>query len=253
MRVSLLITFCKMRKIVFTCESNIHGICWNLVAVRATEEKAPYPYAVRASEECPTAHVEWRCCTQTLRVQQRTLWGDRTDRHSTCSAPREEQAERATQRDAELEKRYMTAEKLESPLDPLLAALANFHSSADLSAKVAACLMRACFVRIKAIAGVSLCADPRAVSPHRRQRQRLRRLQGLHPHPAKYWALWVSRTADRRETWTATECSSLVCFGRANTCPCSRWKVPDIRRNCDAGSRRWRGRRCGCRWRTWTR
>ena len=31
----------------------------------------------------------------------------------------------------------MTAEKLESPLDPLLAALANFHSSADLSAKVA--------------------------------------------------------------------------------------------------------------------
>ena len=27
----------------------------------------------------------------------------------------------------------MTAEKLESPLDPLLAALANFHSSADLS------------------------------------------------------------------------------------------------------------------------
>ena len=102
--------------------------------------------------------------------------GDRTDRHSTCSAPREEQAERATQRDAELEKRYMTAEKLESPLDPLLAALANFHSSADLSAKVAACLMRACFVRIKAIAGVSLCADPRAVSPHRRQRQRLRRL-----------------------------------------------------------------------------
>ena len=50
---------------------------------------------------------------------------------------REEQAERATQRDAELERRYMTAEKLESPLDPLLAALANFHSSADLSAKVA--------------------------------------------------------------------------------------------------------------------
>ena len=47
------------------------------------------------------------------------------------------QAERARQRDAELELRYITAEKLESPLDPLLAALANFHSPADLSAKVA--------------------------------------------------------------------------------------------------------------------
>ena len=32
-------------------------------------------------------------------------------------------------REAELDSSYMTAEKLESPLDPLLAALANFHSS----------------------------------------------------------------------------------------------------------------------------
>ena len=42
-------------------------------------------------------------------------------------------------REAELDSSYMTAEKLESPLDPLLAALANFHSSVPRR--------RACYVQ----------------------------------------------------------------------------------------------------------
>ena len=138
-------------------------LCWNRSILHFTRR--------RRSVRCRRIRHQSRRPVSLVRSP-----GDQTDRHSPCSAPREEQAERATQRDAELEKRYMTAEKLESPLDPLLAALANFHSSADLSAKVAACLMRACFIRIKVIAGVSLRADPRAFSPHRRQRQRLRRL-----------------------------------------------------------------------------
>ncbi len=46
-------------------------------------------------------------------------------------------AERARRREAELQRGYLTAEKLGTPLDPLLAALAHFHSSADLSAKIA--------------------------------------------------------------------------------------------------------------------
>ena len=48
----------------------------------------------------------------------------------------------------------MTAEKLESPLDPLLAALSHFHSSADLSNK--ACDRCVC-ARMPAYESAYLC------------------------------------------------------------------------------------------------
>ena len=39
-------------------------------------------------------------------------------------------------REEEIDRTCMTSDKLGSPLDPLLASLAHFHSSADLSEKV---------------------------------------------------------------------------------------------------------------------
>ncbi len=46
------------------------------------------------------------------------------------------QEERRRLQEAEVDRTSMTLAKLGSPLDPLLASLAHFHSSSDLSAKI---------------------------------------------------------------------------------------------------------------------
>ena len=45
------------------------------------------------------------------------------------------QRQRQRLREEEIDRTCMTSDKLGSPLDPLLASLAHFHSSADLSEK----------------------------------------------------------------------------------------------------------------------
>jgi hypothetical protein len=59
--------------------------------------------------------------------------------------------------EAEAELRFITTEKLGSPLDPLLASLAHFSSAADLTAKVCACVCVCVRVCVCARACVRAC------------------------------------------------------------------------------------------------
>ena len=105
------------------------------------------------------------------------------------------QEERHKLKEEEVELKFITAEKLGSPLDPLLASLAHFHSSADLSQKI-----RELFLMIDANGSGSLdyqeiCDGLQAPAPRHLFEERPRRRRG----PA---ALICSVAACRR--WRAS-------------------------------------------------